>query len=305
MPKRTNDFQELIALIHRQLAPTGATVTESALREDPVTKEPREADIVIQHEVAGYPVTIVIECRDEQRRGDVLWIEQLLGKYLTRASQVVAVSRLGFSKQARLKAAEVGITIMTVGEAKDTEWRTWVEARDSYWVTLHGLVMLNIFNINLVDKTITTKDVPPCPPGTDIGDIRFALADGTSLTAWEIFNRRAQDPALLAQSERQPDGLIRLRVGLPAGVSLVGPDGVSRGAEGIGYLVREEIETMRVPLKAGEYGATSIATGSAKGTDWKVLIAVVKDQTGKPQMSLRATKLSGPFPEGLVTLYGR
>jgi len=33
MPERTNEFQELVALIQRALAPHGATVSESALVE--------------------------------------------------------------------------------------------------------------------------------------------------------------------------------------------------------------------------------------------------------------------------------
>lgn len=56
MPRRTNDFQELIALIHLQLAPAGAVVTESAIREDALTHHGREVDITIQHELAGYPM---------------------------------------------------------------------------------------------------------------------------------------------------------------------------------------------------------------------------------------------------------
>src|SRR6266545_3818876 len=99
MPQRTNDFQELIALIHRQLAPT-ARVTESVIREDALTGGGREVDITVEGELAGYPVTVVIECRDHKRPQDVVWIDQLVGKYLHQVARVVAVSSSGFTPEA-------------------------------------------------------------------------------------------------------------------------------------------------------------------------------------------------------------
>jgi len=109
---------------------------------------------------------------------------------------------------------------------------------------------------------------------------------------------------VLAKSEHQPDGLIRFRYGLPPDTKLVLSDGSTLIAEGIGYLIKEEIETVAVPLEAGEYGLTSIATGSGASTDWKVLIVYVRGPNGVPQMSIRATRTSGPPLEGRVTLYG-
>src|SRR5260370_39298758 len=121
MPKRTNDFQELMALVHRQLAPSGATVTESAIREDATTHQGREIDITIQHEVAGYPITLVVECRDHDRPQDMTWIEALVGKCLHQVAHVIAVSSSGFTSQALEKAKAVGITTMAIAEARGTE----------------------------------------------------------------------------------------------------------------------------------------------------------------------------------------
>jgi hypothetical protein len=87
-------------------------------------------------------------------------------------------------------------------------------------------------------------------------------------------------------------------------MKLVLSDGSTLAAEGIGYLIKDEIETVEVPLEAGEYGLTSIATGSGTGNSWKVLVVYVRDQEGVPKMNLRATKLSGQLLEGTVTLYG-
>ncbi len=306
MPKRTNDFQELMALVHRQLAPAGATVTESAIREDAITHHGREIDITIQHEVAGYPITLVIECRDHDRPQDVVWIEALIGKYLHQVAHVVAISSSGFTAQALVKTKAVGIATMTVEEARDTNWSTWVAELDTIWVTFRGRIMSGIFNINLADRRITSPPSPLSMAGDRVGDVVFESAEGTRQTAWEIFHNLPSEfvNEVLAKSEHQPDGLIRFRYGLPPDTKLVLSDGSTLIAEGIGYLIKEEIETVAVPLEAGEYGLTSIATGSGASTDWKVLIVYVRGPNGVPQMSIRATRTSGPPLEGRVTLYG-
>jgi hypothetical protein len=52
MPKRSNDFQRLVAYIYKNVAPIGATVTESAtLREGDGTE--REVDILVSHVFLG------------------------------------------------------------------------------------------------------------------------------------------------------------------------------------------------------------------------------------------------------------
>jgi restriction endonuclease len=306
MPRRTNDFQELIALINRQLAPAGAVVTESAIREDALTHHGREVDITIQHELAGYPITVIVECRDHDRPQDVTWIDALIGKYLHQVAHVVAVSSSGFTNQALDKAKAVGITTMAIEEARDTNWQKWVAAMKSIWVTLHGRTMTGIFNINLVDRTIKTPPSPPLMAGNKPGDVVFEQADGIQATAWDIFQNLSEAfvEEVIGRSDRQADGSIRFRYGLPNGTMLVLNDGTKLPADGIGYLLKEEVETIEVPLDAGEYGATSIATGSATGSAWKILIAHVRDKDGVPRMTLRATRLSGEPLEGRFTLYG-
>jgi hypothetical protein len=306
MPRRTNDFQELIALIHQQLAPAGAIVTESAIREDALTHHGREIDITIQHELAGYPITLVVECRDHDRPQDVTWIEALVGKYLHQVAHVIAVSSSGFTGQAFEKAKAVGITTMAIREARDTNWRKWVAELSSMWITLHGRMMSGIFNINLVDRTITTPPSPPLMAGNKPGDIVFEKPDGMRATAWEIFQDLPDVyvDEVLGRSERQADGLIKFRYGLPPGTKLVLGDGTALPADGIGYLLKEEIETVEVPLEAGEYGVTSIATGSGTGSAWKIHIVHVRDKDGVPKMTLRATRLSGERLDGRFTLYG-
>ena len=70
MPKRTNDFQRLVYLVRVNLA-DGATVTESKMLTDRVTKRKREVDVCIEGHVGQHPVIVSVECRDHKRIADV------------------------------------------------------------------------------------------------------------------------------------------------------------------------------------------------------------------------------------------
>ncbi|MGH9913639.1 MAG: hypothetical protein ACRD4W_14435 [Nitrososphaeraceae archaeon] len=49
MPKRTNDFQELIATIYKQITPHGGKVTESGMAFDKDANTLREVDILVEY----------------------------------------------------------------------------------------------------------------------------------------------------------------------------------------------------------------------------------------------------------------
>ena len=123
MPKRTNDFQQLIAFIEGQLAPKGATVTESAMLEALDGSGPAEVDVLIELKVGEHTVRMALECRDHKRKQSVTWIEQLEGRYRhLPVDKVIAVTRTGYSKTAYIRAQASKITPLTLREALKTEW---------------------------------------------------------------------------------------------------------------------------------------------------------------------------------------
>jgi hypothetical protein len=82
MPKRSNDFQKLIYLIHHQL--TGeAIVTESKFLHDNAANIEREVDIVIETRVGDYSLVIGVECQGRGRVANVEWVEQMAAKHET------------------------------------------------------------------------------------------------------------------------------------------------------------------------------------------------------------------------------
>lgn len=123
MPKRTNAFQSLIRWIETELAPVGALVTESEELIDLVTGERREVDVLVRAVVGQHKIALAIECRDHQRKADVTWIDNLIGKYKNLpVSSVIAVSRSGFTKNAQKKAEMNSIKTLTLELAHVTRW---------------------------------------------------------------------------------------------------------------------------------------------------------------------------------------
>jgi hypothetical protein len=103
MPKRTNEFQKLVYLVKKHSA-TGSTVTESKLLTDS-TGYQREVDIRIEHSIAGFPVTISIECCDLGRPATVEWVERMKGKHDDLPTNILILfSGSGFTELAKEKA---------------------------------------------------------------------------------------------------------------------------------------------------------------------------------------------------------
>jgi hypothetical protein len=140
MPKRSNDFQRLIAML-TQLSSGGAAVHESVEVLEIASGQRREVDVVALGDVAGHQTTVFIECRDWQRKQDVQWVEQARTKFDDLGANVkVLVSSSGFTKSALEKAARYGIKTITPGEITDEFVGRLVnsvsEIQYHHWVTL-------------------------------------------------------------------------------------------------------------------------------------------------------------------------
>lgn len=112
----------MIAFVQREFAPTGVTVTEAAMVHDPVTNVDREVDILISGDFNGQQITVGIECRDRYRLDDVMWIDQMIGKYQhLPIHKKVAVSARGFSRAAAAKATQFNIETLSLHDALRAE----------------------------------------------------------------------------------------------------------------------------------------------------------------------------------------
>ncbi|MCH8041967.1 MAG: hypothetical protein IH977_16735 [Nitrospinae bacterium] len=122
MPKRSNAFQKLIALVNKQLA-EHAHVVESPLLTDTVTGEPREVDVLIETPIAGYEIRLAVECIDRKRKADVTWVEKMFQKHqCLPTDKLILVSRSGFSSAAIHKAQFFNIKVLTLEDAIEQNW---------------------------------------------------------------------------------------------------------------------------------------------------------------------------------------
>lgn len=96
MPRRSNAFQKLITLVHKQLA-EHAHVVESPFLADAVTGKSREVDVLIEASIAGYVTRLAVECIDWKRKADVTWLEKMFLKHQSLPTgKLILVSRSDF-----------------------------------------------------------------------------------------------------------------------------------------------------------------------------------------------------------------
>lgn len=133
MPKRSNDFQRLVYLVRFNLA-DGATVTESKMMRDRLTKSYREVDVVIKGKVGSQPVVVCVECRDHKRVADIGWIDAMKAKHdRLETNALLLASSAGFTKEATAVAAKYGIELFTLESQKTVDLPGLIGPNGSLW----------------------------------------------------------------------------------------------------------------------------------------------------------------------------
>lgn len=133
VPRRSNLFQEVVAIIYRHLA-DGEEPKESEVLLNRVTGRKREVDVVLRSSADGHEFVIGVEAASRGRRRllsgrkskpiSVEWVEQMIGKHKNLPTdKVILVSESGFTAQAyELAIAEnmVPISPEMLGEGDPT-----------------------------------------------------------------------------------------------------------------------------------------------------------------------------------------
>ena len=123
MPARSNDYQKLIKIINRQLAPAGAKVTESAMLYDAEAETEREIDILVESTILNCNLRIGIECTAASSPLDIRKIESFKEKHRkVGINQTIVVSKSGFSDSAKKYAKKHNIKLLTFNSAKKDNW---------------------------------------------------------------------------------------------------------------------------------------------------------------------------------------
>ncbi|MDH1731446.1 restriction endonuclease [Pseudomonas chengduensis] len=123
MPPRTNEFQKLVKIINKHLAPADAKITESAMIFDREAGINREVDILIETNVLNCNIKIGVECTTTSRKLDIKKIEELKEKHRRLGiNQSVVVAKNGFSQTARNYAEINSIKLLSFSAAKRKDW---------------------------------------------------------------------------------------------------------------------------------------------------------------------------------------
>jgi len=153
MPQRSNEFQDFIALLEKQLAPSGTKVHASQLLKDYRTGENREVDIYIETKSGIHPIRIGIEVIDHKRPASTPWIESISKKHEDLPiDKSIAVSRSGFYQPALKKAEALKIDALTLEEAKELDWKAKIDNLPSVRVESFLLPYLTEVNVLFTDE---------------------------------------------------------------------------------------------------------------------------------------------------------
>ena len=133
MPKRSNDFQRLVYLVRLNMA-EGATVTESKMMRDRLTKTYREVDVVIKGKVGSQLVVVSVECRDHKRVADIGWIDAMKTKHdRLETNALLLASSAGFTKEATRVAATYGIELFTLESQESADLPSLIGPNGTLW----------------------------------------------------------------------------------------------------------------------------------------------------------------------------
>ena len=172
MPKRTNDFQDLVSLIQKALAPNGATVTDSAL----VGEDAREIDVLIDGKFGLFRMRIAVEAKDEKRKMDLTKFESILGKYLTdggiKVNKIVVVTHQGFTGRVIKRAKLLGIELLTLKQAESKSWSNEVQDQRKLMFRVQPHVCRVTLHPEIVGKddlSVFRQGTLYCPSGGNHG----------------------------------------------------------------------------------------------------------------------------------------
>lgn len=283
MPKRSNDFQKLIYLIHHQLA-GDAIVTESKFLYDREAQKDREVDIVIETEVGGHSIIISIECQGRGRIADIEWVEQMQSKHKSLpTNKLILVSKSGFTEAARTKAKSNDIETMTMGQATRADWNLLVGKTSSIQVEKWGIEpagciailepgddQLDRLQIDLDQQLYTEAD-------NDIAVVTVREAIGIIIDIYaEHILQRMQGTDL----NKDTYAIFKMGFPVPNGTFFIDTSNIRRKISSLIIIGHSNRETELVDLEEGSFGSAQIAFGKTKAIDEKSLITIVEREDG-------------------------
>jgi hypothetical protein len=308
VPKRSTEFQELVALITR-LVGDDAMVEESRELRDLNTGELREVDIVIEREVAGHTTIVSVECNERARKQSVTWVDEMRGKHeWLPTHHLVLVAKSGFTKPALEKAARLNIRAITPTEVTPEFVGRVVNRLNKAW--LKHLQVDHFERMNVWCEA--TGDVPKSPalevlPGTPL----FTDEGEQVCSALQLAEAMARNLPKDTEAVRDATGgekFIEIGFGDPAAttappllngkrlcmyVCVDGSDLVLAPIIAINVVGQVSLQVVEMTLTHGTYDQVHFSDSSGRLRDEDVRIVVTEASDGGMPKAVYRTKRRG------------
>jgi len=290
MPKRTNTFQEVVAVVQKHMAPD-AVIEESAMVTPTSGGAPREVDVLVTSAVGQHAVVVAVEASARGRRASVEWVEQVLKKHEDLpTNKLVLYSSSGFTKAAHAKALANNAAPIS-GEPiadQDLERSVLAGLRTASPNCMHVAPVLALVSVERADGSVGSF-----VPSPDVPVIR---PDGLGMTFIEVVLSKFDEEIVQVVEFLDVDGLARER-----DVTITWKDGeftaVVDGENvplfieghrivGVEFTVRVTFNTQSVDLTHTRLGDVHVAYGElAHGDEQGLLVAT--DASGSDRVTFR------------------
>jgi len=277
MPRRTNFFQELIALLETQLAPLNAKVTSSRLLKDYKTGEEREVDVVIEATVGSHPLTIGIEVNDRKRPASTTWIEAVAKKHEDLAiHKTIVVSRAGFYRPALAKAKLLNIDTLTIEQVRNSDWKAKIDGLTT--VSLDSFLLPHLTEANvLLSQQSSIADID----FADIGAIVVYDATGrTRGTLHEELQKTLSDDKFISAVKQRAftDGgtIVSGKLAFAPGCYVRGRSGKEHAIVGVEFKARCARQVASVDALKGRYRDAALAFVEGKSFGHRVRVLLTE-----------------------------
>lgn len=290
MPKRSNDFQRLVYLVRVNLA-AGATVTESKMMRDRLTKRYREVDVVVSGSVGTQKVNVCIECRDHKRVADVTWVDTMKSKHDRLDTHVLLLAASqGFTKEAKDVAAMYGIETYSLEEQDDPNIPGLLGPSGSLWHWTYSLSADKVSVRVAATSGLAAETVATTP------DNLLYLADGAELCQLkELVSQMLQTEHVRDYFMREGrEEHIRFEVtweppadplGRPLFMQKLEPK-VLRSVESIRVFGPCKVQIGQFGMRHGRLGSVKIAWGKATIGGQDAMAVATMNEAGETKLSL-------------------
>lgn len=263
MPKRTNEFQQLVLLLQSQLS-DAALVTESAMLTDLVHGDQVEVDVLVESEVSGIKVSVGFECTARSRPVSVEWVREMTCKHQTLpVDKTVLVSKSGFTKAALQRAAVNHALAIDLREATDADWAAYVAGLST--------LMIGSFNFRSLGGSVNLEGAPVS--SLDGGRSVRLIELGLDVSLDEYVSSILRQPSLMAQvsrrwletpeADRKDTFTLKVNFVPNARVEAKTAEGEWRSVNHFDLDVEVHIVRTPISLSAGEIQGHQVAFGTA------------------------------------------